>query len=84
MPKEYRAEGILKGIGKGSIKGKKILIPRAEVAREILPEELKKKGAKVTVAAAYRSVKPKNDVEKIKDYLRTRRFHLLHSQAHQL
>ena len=65
MPKEYRAEGIIKGIGKGGIKGKRILIPRAEVAREILPEELKKKGAKVTVAVAYRSIKPKGNTEKI-------------------
>lgn len=77
VPKEYRAEGILKGLSKGGIKGKRILIPRAEVAREILPEELKKKGAKVKVAAAYRSVKPKNDVEKIKGLFKDKKISLV-------
>ena len=73
VPKEYRAEGIIKGIGKGGIKGKRILIPRAEVAREILPEELKKKGAKVTIAVAYRSIKPKGNTEKIINLLRDKK-----------
>ncbi|HKZ47023.1 MAG TPA: uroporphyrinogen-III C-methyltransferase [Thermodesulfobacteriota bacterium] len=65
MPKEYRAEGIIKGLGK--IKGKNILIPRAEVAREILPEELSKRGAKVDVVTSYRTVKPKGMTEEIKE-----------------
>ncbi|MBI5893051.1 MAG: uroporphyrinogen-III C-methyltransferase [Deltaproteobacteria bacterium] len=65
MPKEYRAEGIIKGLGK--IKDKNILLPRAEVAREILPEELIKKGAKVDVVIAYRTVKPKNKTDEIRE-----------------
>ena len=65
MPKEYRAEGIIKGLGK--IKGKNILLPRAEVAREILPEELNKRGAKVDVVTSYRTVKPKERTEEIKE-----------------
>ena len=56
VPEEYRAEGIISAIGE--VNGKKILIPRAEEAREILPEELVKKGAKVDVVTAYRTVKP--------------------------
>lgn len=65
MPKEYRAEGIIKGLGR--VKNKNILIPRAEVAREILPEELVKKGAKVDVVTAYRTVKPKNKTDEIRE-----------------
>lgn len=64
MPKEYRAEGIIKGLGK--VKGKNILLPRAEVAREILPEELIKRGAKVDVVSAYRTVKPKVKTDEIR------------------
>ncbi|BAL84089.1 uroporphyrinogen-III C-methyltransferase/uroporphyrinogen-III synthase [Selenomonas ruminantium subsp. lactilytica TAM6421] len=56
VPAEYRAEGVLE-----ALKGKlpphaKILIPRAEEAREILPETLREMGAEVEVAAAYRTV----------------------------
>ena len=56
IPGEYRAEGIIE-----AMKGKlpphaKILIPRAEEAREILPETLREMGAEVDVAAAYRTV----------------------------
>lgn len=56
VPEEFRAEGILAAIG--DVKGTRILIPRAKEAREILPEELKKKGATVEVVTAYRTIKP--------------------------
>jgi uroporphyrinogen III methyltransferase / synthase len=60
VPDEYRAEEIVSAIGLKRIRGKRFLIPRAEVAREALPEILRSKGAKeVVVASAYRTVKPK-------------------------
>jgi uroporphyrinogen III methyltransferase/synthase len=60
VPDEYRAEQIIPAIGIKRIRGKRFLIPRAEVAREALPEILRDKGAKeVVVAPAYRTVKPK-------------------------
>jgi uroporphyrinogen III methyltransferase / synthase len=60
VPDEYRAEKIVPAIGIKQIRGKRFLIPRAEVAREALPEILCDKGAKeVVVAPAYRTVKPK-------------------------
>ena len=60
VPDEYRAEEIVSAIGIKQIRGKRFLIPRAEVAREALPEILRDKGAKeVVVAPAYRTVKPK-------------------------
>ena len=60
VPDEYRAEQIVPAIGIKRIRGKRFLIPRAEVAREALPEILRDKGAKeVVVAPAYRTVKPK-------------------------
>ena len=58
-PGEYRAEAIVDAIGASRIKGARILIPRATVAREILPELLTRHGAReVVVAPSYRTVVP--------------------------
>ncbi|MEK6726466.1 MAG: uroporphyrinogen-III C-methyltransferase [Deltaproteobacteria bacterium] len=65
VPKEYRAEGILEGLG--DVKGMRILIPRAEVAREILPDELVRMGAVVDVVTAYKTVRPEGKREDIMD-----------------
>lgn len=57
-PKEYKAESLAAGFP-DSLDGVKILIPRAENAREVLPVELKKRGAIVEVIPVYKIVKPK-------------------------
>jgi uroporphyrinogen III methyltransferase/synthase len=71
VPDEYRAEAIISAIGARQIRGKRFLIPRAEVAREVLPETLRAKGAKtVVVAPAYRTVKPKRaQVERMRELI---------------
>ena len=56
VPQDYIAEGILKSFAAMDLTGAKILIPRAEKARDILPEGLAKMGAGVVVAATYRTV----------------------------
>ena len=59
IPSEYRAEAIVPAIGGRRIRGASILIPRAQVAREILPKILLERGARaVEVAPAYRTVRP--------------------------
>lgn len=59
LPTEYRAEAILAAIGVERIRGARILIPRAQVAREILPVMLREAGAReVVVAPAYKTVTP--------------------------
>ncbi|HUO06634.1 MAG TPA: uroporphyrinogen-III C-methyltransferase [Candidatus Binataceae bacterium] len=61
MPREYRAEALIPAIGPKRIRGARILIPRAAVARDILPKSLRAMGAReVLVAPAYRTIKPKN------------------------
>lgn len=68
VPAEYRAEAIVASLGAGGVAGKKILIPRAKVAREVLPDELRKMGADVTVAEAYETIKPaskRDDIKKL-------------------
>ncbi len=62
IPAEFKAEGVLAALGNEKVKGKKFLIPRAKVAREIIPDKLKEMGANVTVATAYENVKPTADV----------------------
>ena len=44
------------------IRGSRVLIPRAEVAREILPEQLRELGATVDVIPVYRTIVPAVDV----------------------
>ena len=68
VPEEFRAEGILEVIG--DVKGKKVLIPRALEAREILPEELVKRGAQVDVVPAYRTVRPTGKKEEMLKLIR--------------
>lgn len=56
VPLEFRAEGIVEALT-GEIKpGMKILIPRAQEAREILPEKLREMGAQVDVAPVYQTI----------------------------
>lgn len=68
IPDEYRAESIINAIGKNDIKGKKVLIPRAEIAREVLPDELRRIGAEVDVVPAYRTIMPEADLYWIRKY----------------
>lgn len=63
QPEEYVAEGVIKAFqAEGSVENLKILIARAEQARDVLPIELTKLGAIVDVAVAYRTVAEKEDV----------------------
>ena len=62
---EYAAEGLLDVLGADSIQGKAFLIPRARVARDILPETLRKRGARVEVVEAYHTVTPKLSPERV-------------------
>jgi uroporphyrinogen III methyltransferase/synthase len=56
VPEEFRAEALIEELTGESLAGKRILIPRARVAREILPEKLREAGAEVVVPPAYESV----------------------------
>jgi len=70
VPQEYRAEAIFEGLKKEKLRDKSILIPRAKVARDILPEELRKTGAVVDVVEVYRTVLPKENVAEVRELLK--------------
>ena len=73
IPSEFKAEGVLAALGGVSVKGWKFLIPRAKVAREIIPDKLRELGAEVTVATAYENVKPTSDVERVRKLFQERK-----------
>jgi len=56
VPEEYRAEALIEALAADSLAGERVLIPRAKVAREILPEKLRGAGAEVVVPPAYESL----------------------------
>ncbi|MDQ3315819.1 MAG: uroporphyrinogen-III C-methyltransferase [Actinomycetota bacterium] len=56
VPGEFRAEALIEAIKEDEIAGKRVLIPRAKVAREILPQKLREAGAEVVVPPAYETV----------------------------
>ncbi|HET9179113.1 MAG TPA: uroporphyrinogen-III C-methyltransferase [Terriglobia bacterium] len=58
LPEEYRAEGLIERLSRDEIRGKRFLIPRAKVARDILPRSLEGRGARVEVVEAYETVRP--------------------------
>ena len=58
IPKEYRAEGLLAVLGNRDLRGKNFLIPRAKVARDLVPRALTERGARVEVVEAYETVLP--------------------------
>ncbi len=60
MPEEYVAESLVKAFAPENVAGKRVLLPRAAVARDVIPAELAKLGAQVDVVEAYRNVVPSN------------------------
>ncbi|MCX7780385.1 MAG: uroporphyrinogen-III C-methyltransferase [Negativicutes bacterium] len=56
VPAEFRAEGIVKALAGWLAPGMKVLIPRAAVARDVLPEKLAEAGAEVDVVPVYTTV----------------------------
>jgi uroporphyrinogen III methyltransferase/synthase len=65
LPREYVAEGLLAALGDRDLQGKAFLIPRAKVARDLVPRVLEERGAKVEVVEAYQTVTPGISAEEI-------------------
>jgi uroporphyrinogen III methyltransferase / synthase len=58
IPKDYRAEGLLEVLDGHDLKGKAFLIPRARMARDLVPRVLVERGARVEVVTAYETLAP--------------------------
>jgi uroporphyrinogen III methyltransferase/synthase len=60
VPESYVAESLIESIGKENIEGKKFLLPRAAIAREVLPNTLREMGASIDVVHAYQTIRPES------------------------
>jgi uroporphyrinogen-III synthase len=57
IPEEYVAESVVESL-RNRVLGKRVLLARARVARDVIPRELRKLGARVDVVEAYETVIP--------------------------
>ncbi len=64
IPQDYRAEGVVTLL-KDRVSGKRLLYPKAALARELIPTELTAAGAKVFAPVAYASAPPVDAAEKL-------------------
>jgi uroporphyrinogen III methyltransferase / synthase len=56
VPSEHRAEGVVDALGHELLQGARVLLPRSDIGRELIAEELRRAGADVTEVVAYRAV----------------------------
>ncbi|MFW6004994.1 MAG: uroporphyrinogen-III C-methyltransferase [Desulfonatronovibrionaceae bacterium] len=75
VPEKYVAESVVQGLLRLGVKDSRVLIPRARVAREVLPEELKKAGARVDVVPVYETVLAQQDGQNILEGLEKGEIH---------
>ncbi|MCX6610045.1 MAG: uroporphyrinogen-III C-methyltransferase [Acidobacteria bacterium] len=69
VPKEYVAESLVAALHGHEMNGKRILIPRAAVARDTVPEALRALGATVEIAEAYRTIVPESGAAPAADWI---------------
>ena len=65
VPEEFISEGIVRAFAGADLRGCRVLLPRAEEARDVIPEGLAEMGAKVDVVTAYRTVRSDREAAEI-------------------
>jgi uroporphyrinogen-III synthase len=68
VPKEYVAESVVKSLRR-RVKGKRVLLVRARVARDVIPRNLRNAGAQVDVVEAYETIIPKSSRTRLRNAL---------------
>jgi uroporphyrinogen-III synthase len=76
VPQEYVAEAVVRSL-KSKVKGKRVLLVRAKIARDVIPRELCKAGAEVDVVEAYETVVPSSSRRRLRAALRNRPPHVV-------
>lgn len=69
VPKRYMAESVVESL-RGKVEGKRVLLARAKIARDVIPRELRKMGAKVDVVEAYETVLPASSRRRLQAVIR--------------
>jgi uroporphyrinogen-III synthase len=57
-PPRYLAESLVEAFASEDLTGRRVLIPRAAVARDVVPDALRNRGAQVDIVEAYRNIIP--------------------------
>jgi uroporphyrinogen-III synthase len=65
VPQEYVAESVVRSLWR-RVNGKRVLLVRAKVARDVIPRELRRAGAQVHVVEAYETVVPQSSRERLR------------------
>lgn len=68
VPTEYVAESVVESL-RDKVVGKRVLLARAKVARDVIPTELRRLGANVDVVEAYETVVPKTSRTRLRALL---------------
>jgi uroporphyrinogen-III synthase len=69
VPEKYVAESVVEALRGKIDASSRVLLVRAKIARDVLPNELEKMGARVDVIEAYETVVPENAKEKLEELL---------------
>jgi uroporphyrinogen III methyltransferase / synthase len=77
IPTHFQAEGLIAAMMEAGVSGRRVLIARAAVAREVLPDQLRTAGAEVRVVTVYRTIRPVSEVKRLKDQLAQRELHVM-------
>lgn len=72
VPDEYVAESVVESL-RTQVRGKRVLLARAKVARDVIPRELRKLGATVDVVEAYETVVPARSRTRLQTILKNSR-----------
>jgi uroporphyrinogen-III synthase len=72
VPKEYVAESVVRSLKK-RVQGKRVLLVRAKVARDVIPRELRRAGAQIDVVEAYETVLPESSRRRLQAALKNPR-----------
>ncbi len=70
VPPGYVAESLAESLGSQDLTGQRMLIPSAAVTRDIVPQALRKLGARVERVEAYRNVIPSGAEERLAEVFR--------------
>lgn len=76
VPDEFRAEGLIKAVQEfegtktRGLTGIRLLLPRAEKAREIFPEKVRELGGEIDVPVTYRTIKPESRGKRLRRFLK--------------
>ncbi|MGA7927751.1 MAG: uroporphyrinogen-III synthase [Candidatus Sulfotelmatobacter sp.] len=65
VPQQYVAESVVRSLWR-RVNGKRVLLVRAKVARDVIPRELRRAGAQVHVVEAYETVVPQSSRRRLR------------------